>query len=173
MERIKRNPAGWGLLFGGVLAVIAGLFSWVTVTNTELGTTTRATALDSMGPQTLFLCACVILLAGIGVLGSKGRTGRIVWALLGLLAAVVVLAAGLIGIFVPETLAARFIKAESFSKALTATDVATGDQIQAAFDAGTLTAKLGLGAIVGAVGGALGVLGAVWSFRRPTQRGDG
>jgi hypothetical protein len=169
MEKIKRNPASLGLLLGGAIAIAAGLFSWVTVTNTTTDTTTRATAFRGTGPQTLFLCACVVLLAGIGVLGSSGRTARIIWALLGLLAGAVILAAGLMGIFSPESLATRFIESQAFTQALSASSAPTSDQIQAAFDAGTLSASVGLGAIIGVVGGALGVLGALWSFGTPRQ----
>ena len=50
------------------------------------------------------------------------------------------------------------------------TSVPTTDQVQAAFDAGTLTAKMGLGAIFGVVGGALGVIGSVLSFGKPKQQ---
>ena len=171
MERIKRNPASLGLLLGGAIAIVACLFSWVTVTNTTTNATTRATGFNSIGAQSLFLCACIVVLAGIGVLGSRGK-GRIVWAVFGLLAAAAVLAAGLVGIFSPETLAERFIKTQAFSNALTSSSVPTSADIQAAFDAGTLTASIGLGAIIGAVGGALGVVGALWSFGRPNQPVD-
>jgi len=173
MERIKRNPAGLGLLMGGAIAILGGLFSWVTVTNTTTDTTTRATAFDAMGPQTLFLCGCVVVLAGIGVLGSSGKTARIVWAVLGLLAAAVILVAGLVGIFSPESLATRFIKSQAFSQSLSGSSGPTSDQIQAAFDAGTLTASIGLGAVIGAIGGALGVLGALWSFGSGPRPTDG
>lgn len=168
MERIKRNPAGWGLLLGALVALVGSFFAWVRVTNTQTGSTTRVTIFDAVGPQTLFLIAFVLLLCGAGVLASSGK-GRYVWALLGLLSAGVLLVAGLTGIFAPDTLATRFAKSQAFSGSLSATAVPSADQVKQAFDAGTLTAKAGLGAILGAIGGALGVIGAVLSFGKRKQ----
>ncbi len=168
MERLKRNPAAWGMILGGAIAMVGSLFAWVTVTNTQSGSETRVTAFDAVGTQTLFLTAVVLVLFGGAVLMSSGK-GRIFWALLGLIAAGVILAAGLMGIFAPETLTIRFVKSQAFAGSIGGTSVPTTDQVQAAFDAGTLTAKMGLGAIFGVVGGALGVIGSVLSFGKPRQ----
>ena len=40
MERIKRNPGGYGLALGGAIGIVSVLFTWVSVTNTVTNVTT-------------------------------------------------------------------------------------------------------------------------------------
>ena len=44
MERIKRNPGGYGLALGGTIGIVSILFSWVSVTNTVTNVTTSVPA---------------------------------------------------------------------------------------------------------------------------------
>jgi hypothetical protein len=170
MDRIKRNPGGWGLALGGAIGLVSILFGWIEVTNAAANETTRVHAYGTVAGQTIGFCALLAVIAGLGVSASTGG-GRIWWGLLGLLGAGVLLAAGLIGIFSPSTLAQRFATTELVStmKLSDARDSAM-DAIKTGFSSGTLTARVAIGAIIGTVGGVLGVLGAFYGFRKKPER---
>ena len=83
------------------------------------------------------------------------------------------LAAGLLAIFSPSTMAQLFATTQTMSKlALTSVQNSINETVKAGFADGTLTASVGFGAILGVIGGLLGVLGAIFGFRKkqPSRR---
>ncbi len=166
MERIKRNPGGWGLALGGAIGIISILFSWIKVTNTVANVSASVPAYRAVSGQTLGFLALLAVMAGLGVSASSGG-GRILWGLLGLLGAGTVLVAGLIAVFSPSTIAQLFATTQLVSTlSITGVQESASSAIKAGFASGDLTARVGFGAIVGIVGGALGVLGAFYGFRK-------
>lgn len=170
MERLRANLGGAGLVLGGVVVSLATLFAWVSVTNTATHQTVKEAAIKQVFGQSLFLLGIIILAAGVGVLASPGR-GRIIWAVVGLVCSLVVLAAALIGVFSPDTLGQIFATREAFHGSLTSPSGAT-ETVKEAFDSGLLTASMKFGTWIGLLGGALGTGGAILSmFRRQNRKG--
>ena len=174
MERIKRNPGGYGLALGGTIGIVSVLFTWVSVTNTVTNVTSDVPAHGTISGQTLGLLGLLAVISGLGVAASAGG-GRILWAILGLLGAGTILVAGIVAIFSPEKIAQLFATTELISKLrLTGVQDSASDSIKAGFASGDLTARVAFGAIVGVAGGALGVLGALLGFgkKRPSADDD-
>ena len=166
MERLKRNPGGWGLALGGAIGFVSIFFSWMSITNTAANVTSSVPAFRAVSGQTLGFLALLVALAGLGVSASQG-SGRIWYGLIGLLGAAVMLAAGLLAIFSPSTMAQLFATTQTMSKlALTSVQNSINETVKAGFADGTLTASVGFGAILGVIGGLLGVLGAIFGFRK-------
>jgi hypothetical protein len=163
MERLKRNPAGWGLVLGGAIVVVSTLFTWPVVE--AGGTESRVRAIEAVTGQTILFLGVLASLFGVLVTLSLGR-GKYVWATLGLIASAVVIAAAIWGIVDADGLAARFADAEAFSTIVTFTsDSSRGDVVSEAFDQGTLSARAAIGLFIGLAGGVLALLGALFSYR--------
>lgn len=172
MERIRRNPGGYGLALGGTIGIVSILFSWVSVTNTVTNVTTSVPAHGTVSGQTLGLIGLLAVISGLGVAASAGG-GRILWAILGLLSAGTILVAGLVAIFSPEKIAQLFATTELISKLrLTGVTDSASDSIKSGFASGDLTARVAFGAIVGVAGGVLGVLGALLGFGKKQPKPD-
>jgi len=172
MERIRRNPGGYGLALGGTIGIVSILFSWVSVTNTVTNVTTSVPAHGTVSGQTLGLIGLLAVISGLGVAASAGG-GRILWAILGLLSAGTILVTGLVAIFSPEKIAQLFATTELISKLrLTGVTDSASDSIKSGFVSGDLTARVAFGAIVGVAGGALGVLGALLGFGKKQPKPD-
>ncbi len=167
MDRLKRNPGGWGLALGGAIGLVSLLFAWVEVTNASADVSSRVHPFGTVTGQTIGLAALLAVICGLGLAASYGG-GRIWWAILGLLAAGLVLTAGLIGIFSPSTLAERFATAELAMTVQVSggAQESAADAIRSGFASGALDARVAIGAILGTIGGALGVLGALYGFRK-------
>ena len=166
MERIKRNPGGWGVALGGAIGLLSVFFAWLSVTDSVTNVTAKAPAFRAVSGQTLGFLALLVMMCGLGLMASTG-VGRFLWGLLALLSAGIILAAGLITIFSPETTAQQFATTQLISTLkITGVQESASAAIKAGFDSGDLTAKFALGAIVGTIGGALGVLGAIYGFRK-------
>lgn len=163
MERLKRNPAGWGLILGGAIVSASTLFPWFVVDGGDGDTRIRAIA--SVTGQTILFLGVAAVICGVLVTISLGR-GKYVWATLGLLASAAVVGAAIWGLVDIDGLAARFADAESFSRMVTFTpDAPTTEVVGDAFEAGTLSARIAIGLFVGLAGGALALVGAVLSYR--------
>lgn len=163
MERLKRNPAGWGLILGGAIVVGSTLFPWLVVENADRDS--RIRAIESVTGQTIMFLGVAALICGVLVMISLGK-GKYVWATLGLLASAVVVGAAIWGIVDVDGLAARFADADSMSRMVTFTPDASKTQVVGdAFEAGTLTARVAIGLFIGLAGGALALLGALFSYR--------
>ncbi|MGZ8602814.1 MAG: hypothetical protein ACXWXN_09895 [Actinomycetota bacterium] len=52
MERLKRNPAGWGLILGGAIVVFSTFFVWLVVTHDD-GQEARIRAVEDVTGQTI------------------------------------------------------------------------------------------------------------------------
>jgi hypothetical protein len=169
MERLKRNPGGWGLVLGGAIGLVSIFFSWVSVTNTTAHVTEKFPMFRAVTGQTMGFLALLAMIAGLGVMASSGG-GRFLWGLLGLLGAGTVLAVSLVAIFSPSTLAAWIATTQSISTlSLSKTQESVNATMTAAFDDGTLTASVAFGAFIGLVGGLLGVAGAILGFRKKAE----
>jgi hypothetical protein len=167
MERLKRNPATWGLILGGAIVVASTFFAWLAVESRGGDERIRAldtVAIDTVAGQTILFLGFVAILCGPLVLSSLGK-GRYVWATLGLLAAGVVAAAALWGLVDADGLAARFADLEAFSTTITISPDLPGDVVNQPFDEGTLSARAAIGLFIGLGGGVLAVLGALLSYR--------
>ena len=174
MERIKRNPGGWGLALGGTIGIVSVLFSWVAVTNTVANVTSSVPAHRAVSGQTLGLLGLLAVIAGLGVAASAGG-GRIWWGSWACSAPASILVAGLVAIFSPAKIAQLFATTELISKLrVTGVQDSASESIQAGFASGELTARVAIGAIIGVAGGALGVLGAILGFgkKRPPADDD-
>ncbi|MGZ8657385.1 MAG: hypothetical protein ACXWYT_09705 [Actinomycetota bacterium] len=81
---------------------------------------------------------------------------------MGLLGAGTILAAGLLAIFSPSTIAQLFSTTQTMSKLTVSTaQESINEAVKHGFASGTLTASVGLAAILGAIGGLLGLIGAI------------
>jgi hypothetical protein len=170
MERLKRNPAGWGLILGGAIVVVSTLFAWLVVEGG--GTESRVRAIEAVTGQTILFLGVLAALCGVLVALSLGG-GKYIWATLGLLVSAVVVAAAIWGIVDADGLAARFADADAFSRMVTFTpDSSRGDVVSQAFDQGTLTARAAIGLFIGLAGGVLALLGALFSYRYTTPVAD-
>ena len=133
MERLKRNPGGWGLALGGAIGFVSIFFSWMSITNTAANVTSSVPAFRAVSGQTLGFLALLVALAGLGVSASQG-SGRIWYGVIGLLGAGVMLAAGLLAIFSPSTIAQLFATTQTMSKlALTSVQNSINETVKAGF----------------------------------------
>ena len=148
MERIKRNPGGYGLALGGTIGIVSVLFSWVSVTNTVTNVTSNVPAHGTVSGQTLGLIGLLAVICRPGGGRVRRRCGRILWAILGLLGAGTILVAGLVAIFNPESRAVRDDGAVSSSLTASRTRRAS---IKAGFARDRR--RVAFGAIVGVAGG--------------------
>jgi hypothetical protein len=163
MERLRRNPAGWGLVLGGAIIAGSTLFAWLVVEGA--GAESRVRAIEAVTGQTILFLGVLALVLGVLVMLSLGG-GKYVWATLGLLVSAAVVAAAIWGIVDADGLAARFADAEAFSTMVTFTpDSSRGDVVTEAFDQGTLSARAAIGLFIGLAGGVLALLGALLSYR--------
>jgi len=166
MDRLKRNPGAWGLALGAAVAAVAMLLTWIEVTNSA-GASEQYRAIETVTGKSLFGLAILTVLSGVGVIASKAG-GRFVWAFLGLLGGVVLLAASVWAIADPAGFTTFAVESEAVTKLMSGSAVQqSGETVRAAFADGTLTASAQLGAVVGLVGALLATLGALLSFRRP------
>ena len=163
MERLKRNPAGWGLVLGGAVVAASTLFAWFVVEGG--GGEERVRAIEAVSGQTIMFLGVAALICGVLVMISLGR-GKYVWATLGLLASAVAVGAAIWGIVDTDGLAARFSDVEAFSTLVTVDeDASRGDAVADAFEQGTLSARPALGMFIGLAGGLLALAGALLSYR--------
>jgi len=173
MERLKREPGGWGVALGGAIAMISIFFAWVSVTNPSARNATWKTGLfHTTTGQTIGFLGLLAIIAGLGLVASRGG-GRIWWAILALFGTGVVLAAALWAIFSPSGFAAWIATTETISTlAITQHQQSVNATITSNFDSGAITAAVAFGAFIGLVAGLLGVAGAVLGFRKrrePTE----
>ena len=166
MERLKRNPATWGLILGGAIVVASTFFAWLAVESRggERIPAIDTVAIDTVAGQTILFLGIVAVLCGVLVTISLGK-GKYVWATLGLLAAGVVAAAALWGLVDVDGLTARVADLEAFSTTITISPDSPGDVVSQSFDEGTLSARPAIGLFIGLGGGVLAVLGALLSYR--------
>ena len=163
MDRLRRNPAGWGLLLGGTVIAASTLFAWFVVEGGD--GEERVRAIEAVSGQTILFLGVAALLCGALVMISLGG-GKYVWATLGLLASAVALGAAIWGIVDTDGLAARFSDVEAFSTLVTLdADASRGDAVADAFEQGTLSARPAVGTFIGLAGGLLAVAGALMSYR--------
>jgi hypothetical protein len=166
MERLKRNPATWGLILGGAIVVASTFFAWLAVESRggdERILAIDTVAIDTVAGQTILFLGVVAIMCGPLVLISLGKW-TYVGATLGLLAAGVVAAAALWGLVDADGLAARFADLEAFSTTITIGPDLPGDVVSQSLE-GTLSARAAIGLIIGLGGGVLAVLGALLSYR--------
>jgi hypothetical protein len=163
MERLKRNPAGWGLILGGAIVAASTLFPWLAVEGSDGDV--RIRAIEGVTGQTLMFLGVAAVLCGVLVMISLGK-GKYVWATLGLLASAVVIGAAVWGLVDVDGLAARFADADAFSRMVTFTpDSPKTEVVGDAFEAGTISARVAIGLFIGLAGGVLALLGALLSYR--------
>lgn len=166
-DRITTNPGVYGLVLGGLAALVAMLLRLVTIE----GPTGSSSiwGLKTVTGTSLLLAAILVMLCGGGVALSNGK-GRIWWALLGGVFALVILLFGLLCLFNAEEAAIRMAYAQAYTVA-TGSEPGQGvaDAYRAAFDAGTLSAKANFGAILAVIGGAAAIVGAAISMGRASK----
>ncbi|HET6715193.1 MAG TPA: hypothetical protein VFI59_15985 [Actinomycetota bacterium] len=163
MERLKRNPAGWGLVLGGAVVSASTLLTWFVVEGG--GGDERIRAIEAVSGQTILFLGVAALICGVLVMISLGG-GKYVWATLGLLASGVALAAAIWGVVDTEGLAARFADVEAFSTLITfSADASRGDTVTQAFEDGSVSARPAIGMFVALAGGLLAIAGALLSYR--------
>lgn len=163
MERLKRNPAGWGLVLGGAVVSASTLFAWFVVEGGD--GEERVRAIEAVSGQTILFLGVAASICGALVMISLGR-GKYVWATLGLLASAVALGAAIWGVVDTDGLAARFSDVEAFSTLVTlSADGSRGDAVADAFEQGSLSARPALGMFIGLAGGLLAFAGALLSYR--------
>jgi hypothetical protein len=163
MERLKRNPAGWGLVLGGAVIAASTLFTWFVVEGD--GGEERIRAIEAVSGQTIMFLGVAALICGVLVMISLGK-GKYVWATLGLLASAVVVGAAIWGVVDIDGLATRFADVEAFSTLITfSADASRGDAVGDAFEQGTISARPAIGMFVALAGGLLAMAGALLSYR--------
>jgi hypothetical protein len=172
MERLKREPGGWGVALGGAIALVSIFFAWVSVTNTSAGSTWKTGLFHTVTGQTVGFLGLLAMISGLGLMASSGR-GRIWWAILALFATGVALAAALWAIFSPSGFAAWIATTQTVSTlALSSTTESANKAVTSGFDSGTLTASVAFGAFIGLIAGLLGVAGSILGFRKKRESWD-
>jgi hypothetical protein len=170
MERLKRNPAVWGLMLGSAVMIVSTFLVWFKIEQPAKGTSATVRAFNVTTGQTLLLVAVLVIIFAVFVLVSTGG-GRIIWAAVELLLSLGLLTIGLIGIFSTNTLTSVFATTETMSTmAFSSTIANANDAVKSGLDAGTLTSSPGIGLIVYVVGAVLAVAGAIFAFRTPPGR---
>jgi hypothetical protein len=173
MERLKREPGGWGVALGGAIAMVSIFFAWVSVTNPSAHDATWKTGLfHTVTGQTIGFLGLLAIIAGLGLVASSGG-GRIWWALLALLGTGTVLVAALIAIFSPATFAAWIATTQTISTlAITQHQESINATVTSNLDSGAITAAVAFGAFIGLAAGLLGVAGSVLGFRKKRPSSD-
>ncbi len=164
MERLKRNPAAWGLILGGAVVLLSAFLVWLRVQDVASGSQLDVRAVKSTTGQTILFLGILAAICGGGVLGSGGR-GKYAWATLGLIACIVVLGLAIYGLVDAAGLATRFATAQAWSELSSSSITYSADNVKAAFADGSLSASIAFGLLVGLVGSALGALGALLCYR--------
>jgi hypothetical protein len=166
MDRMRRSPGAWGLALGAGVFIVSIFLKWVEVTNTA-GDSQTFRLWGSVSGGSLFGVCILAAICGLGVIGSAGR-GRIIWAILGLVSGAVLLGASIWALVDPAGFITYAEKSEAFTHLLASPAIQqAGESASKAFNNGDLSASVKVGAIVGVIGGALVLLGALFSFRKP------
>jgi hypothetical protein len=168
-NRLRTNPGIWALVLGGLLALLGSFVRLLTIHGPKGDASIWA--LKTTTGTTLLFVAALVMLCGAGVAVAAGG-GRIWWALLGGVLALVTLLFGLLCIVNPAEAATRMAYTEAYSTAVGGV-VPPGnvsDAYRSAFDAGTLTASANFGAWLAAIGGAVALVGAAISLVRKHRR---
>jgi hypothetical protein len=170
MERLKRNPAVWGLMLGAAVMMVSTFLAWFKIEQPAKGTSATVRAFNVVSGQTIFLVALLVIIFAVFVLVSSGG-GRKAWAAVELLLSLVLLVIGALGIFNTDFVAAQFATTQTMSTmAFTSTMQNANDAVKSGLDSGALTASFGFGLIVFIVGALIAVAGALYSFRTPPAR---
>jgi hypothetical protein len=166
MDRMRRNPGAWGLALGAGVFVVAIFLKWVEVTN-KTGSSSTFRLWGSVSGGSLFGICILAAICGVGIIASAGR-GRIIWAILGLFSAAVLLAASIWALVDPSGFITYAESSNAFTHLLAESSIQQSyETVSKAFDSGTLSATVKVGAIVGLIGGLLVLVGALFSFRKP------
>ena len=168
-NRLKTNPGVWALVLGGLVALLGSLVRLVTIEGPK-GSASIWALKTTTGTSLLFI-AVLVILCGAGV-AVAGGGGRIWWAILGGVLALVTLLFGLLCIVNPAEAATRMAYTEAYSTAVggVVPPGSISDAYRSAFDAGTLTASSNFGAWLAAIGGAVALVGAAISLVRPHRK---
>jgi hypothetical protein len=166
MSRLRRNPGGWGIALGA-LVVLGSLFLvWIEVSN-RTGDSERFRAVSSFTGQTLFFAVLLALIAGFAVIVASSGW-RILWAVVALALGGLCVAAAGWAILDPSGFTTHAHEAQLLASLTTSAQVHDESlRLSQGLASGALTASARLGAFVGLAGGALIMLGALLSFRRP------
>ncbi len=169
VERIRRSPVGWGVALGAAVAFGSLFFIWIQVVSSQ-GDSERFRGIATFTGQSMMFAAVLAALAGIGIVASMSGW-RVVFVVLALLMGALLTAAAVWALLDPVGFAKYSADAQIFSS-MTAKwqGQDASDAVANAFASGKLDASARIGAIVGVAGGALTILGAILSFRRPARR---
>ncbi len=166
MHRMRRNPGAWGLALGAGVFVVAIFLVWVEVTN-KAGDSSTFRLWGTVSGGSLFGICILAAICGLGVIASAGG-GRIIWAILGLFSGAVLLGASIWALVDPAGFITYAEQSNAFTHLLAQESIQNASEsVSKAFDSGALSASVKVGAIVGLVGGAFVLLGALFSFRKP------
>jgi hypothetical protein len=171
-SRFLRNPGAWGVALGAATVLVSLFLVWMEVTNHSTGDTERVRAISNFSGQTLFFAAILAVGAGFAIAMVTSTGWRIVWALAALVLAGLCTAAAAWAIFDPTGFVKHAAEAQLFASVTSQWQMQDASaRLSAALASGTVTASSGIGAIVGLAGGALAVVGALFSLaRRPSRR---
>jgi hypothetical protein len=166
MDRIKRSPGAWGLAIGGVVIAVSTLLVWFDYANASAGTSAHLRAFDAVTGQTVMLMGTLVAICGLGVAASSGG-GRFLWGGLGLLMAGLVFAGTIWAIVDPESFSSNLATTQALSRlALPGSIESASDAASEAFDDGTITVAVQIGVWIALLGGLVGTLGGILSFRK-------
>jgi hypothetical protein len=170
--RIRRNPGAWGVALGAAIVLVSLFLVWIEVTNNSTGQSERVRAISSFTGQSLLFAALLAVGAGLAIAMVTSTGWRIAWAIAALALGGLFVAAAGWALVDAEGFTKYAADAQAFTSVTAQSQMQdASDRLTAAFASGTVTAAAQIGAIVGLLGGALAVLGAVLSFaRRPLLR---
>lgn len=166
--RFRRNPGAWGVAFGEVVVLVSLFLVWIEVTNRSSGVTERVRAISNFSGQTLFFAAILGIGAGVAIAMVTSTAWRVFWAVAALALGGLCLVAAAWAVFDASGFAWHAANAQQFASATAQWEMRDASaRLSVALASGAVSATAAVGAVVGLVGGALAVVGALLSFAPP------
>ena len=154
MERLKRNPGGWGLALGGAIGFVSIFFSWMSVTNTAANVTSSRPGVPGRLRSDLGVPALLVAPGRARRLGLPGERPDLVRRSSGCSAPRSCWWPASSRSSRPPRSPSCSPRPRPMSKlALTSVQNSINETVKAGFAYGTLTASVGFGAILGVTGG--------------------
>jgi hypothetical protein len=163
VQREKGDLGVYGIAIGGGVVCLSVFLVWIEVTSRS-GASDRYRAIATFTGQTVFLAAILTVLAAIGIRASTSGW-RFVFSSVAVLAALLLVGATAWAVIDPVGFVSYAARAQALATMTTSGQMHDASTALAnAFSSGELEAAVRIGAVVGLVGGAIALAGALLSF---------